>query len=63
MQASVRTRIIELTKADAIAQVDLIQPLWNNYGTLSRVYLQGGDYPSVIVKHIQIPEQSGGRLE
>lgn len=39
-----------------MGEVELIQPLWNNYGTLSRVYLQGGNYPSVIVKHIQIPE-------
>ena len=58
MQASVRTRILKLTHAEDIAQVELIQPLWNNYGTLSRIHLHGGDYPSVIVKHIQIPNQS-----
>lgn len=59
MQVSVRTRILKLTQADDIAEVELIQPLWNNYGTLSRVHLRGGTYQSVIVKHIQIPEQSG----
>ena len=58
MQSSVRDRILELTLAHDLGEVELIQPLWNNYGTLSRVYLQGGNYPSVIVKHIQIPKEA-----
>ena len=59
MDASVRTRIAQLTHADALTHIELIQPLWNNYGTLSRVFLEGGDHPSVIVKHIQIPDEPG----
>ena len=59
MQAHVRTRILQLTGAEDIARTELIQPLWNNYGTLSRVFLRGGAHLSVIVKHIQIPEQLG----
>jgi len=59
MHEHVRDRILRLTRADDIARTELIQPLWNNYGTLSRVFLQGGDHPSVIVKHIQIPDQLG----
>ena len=59
MLAHVRTRILELTQADDIARTELIQPLWNNYGTLSRVTLKGGVHRSVIVKHIQIPDQLG----
>ena len=31
-----------LTQAEAIARVECIQPLWNHYGTLSRVFLDGG---------------------
>ncbi len=58
MQDHVRTRILKLTGAKAIGKVQLIQPLWNNYGTLSRVYLDGGAVPSVIVKHIQIPKDA-----
>jgi len=58
MHAHVRDRILRLTQADDIARTEVIQPLWNNYGTLSRVFLQGGKHPSVIVKHIQIPDQS-----
>ncbi|MGB0638703.1 MAG: phosphotransferase, partial [Myxococcota bacterium] len=57
MHQHVRDRILRLTKADDIDRTELIQPLWNNYGTLSRVFLHGGDHPSVIVKHITIPDQ------
>ena len=57
MQAHVRTRILAVTQADDIGAVQLIQPLWNNYGTLSRVHLVGGTYTSVIVKHIKIPHE------
>ncbi|MAY80045.1 MAG: hypothetical protein CL930_04585 [Deltaproteobacteria bacterium] len=57
MHPDVRDRILRLTQADDIARTELIQPLWNNYGTLSRVFLQGGDHSSVIVKHITIPDE------
>ncbi len=57
MQANIRERLIGITRSNGIADVQTIQPLWNNYGTLSRVHLTGGQYPSVIVKHIKIPEQ------
>ena len=56
MDVHVRTRILALTGAENLDRTELIQPLWNHYGTLSRVFLTGGQYPSVIVKHIQIPE-------
>jgi fructose-1,6-bisphosphatase/inositol monophosphatase family enzyme len=59
MQADVIIRILDLTQADEILRSEVIQPLWNDYGTLSRVYLRGGLHPSVIVKHIRIPEDPG----
>lgn len=59
MQAHLRTRILRLTGAAEVVRIELIQPLWNNYGTLSRVILRGGSHPSVIVKHIQIPDEGG----
>ena len=58
VESIVRTRILERTDATEITDVHVIQPLWNNYGTLSRVHLNGGQYRSVIVKHIKIPETS-----
>jgi len=59
MQPHLRTRILQLTQAAAIDRSEIIQPLWNNYGTLSRIYLVGGAHASVIVKHIKIPNQLG----
>ncbi len=50
-------RILELTGARAISSVELIQPLWNNYGTLSRAHLVGAVRGAVIVKHIQVPAE------
>ena len=58
MEQRIQQPILEATGADEIQSVEVIQPLWNHYGTLSRVRLRGGAYPSVIVKHIQIPEHS-----
>ena len=50
-------RLIELTKSTEIEHAEIIQPLWNNYGTLSRINLVGSkEYPSVIVKHITPPK-------
>ena len=58
MKPHVHDRILRLTQAEAIARVEIIQPLWNHYGTLSRVFLDGGECASVIVKHIQFPEEA-----
>ncbi len=58
MQEHVRARVLELTEAEAIVRTEIIQPLWNNYGTLSRVFLRGAGCSSVIVKHIVIPGQA-----
>ena len=57
MNNQVRRQILNTTGAQKISFVEEIQPLWNNYGTLSRIYLAGSQqYPSVILKHIQIPQ-------
>jgi hypothetical protein len=42
--------------ASEITSIDSIQSLWSGYGEILRVHLKGGDYPSVVVKHIQLPE-------
>ena len=56
MLEDVRHRILALTGAVSVVRVDEIQPLWNNYGTLCRVTLEGGEHPSAILKHIRIPQ-------
>lgn len=42
--------------ASAITSIDSIQSLWSGYGEILRIHLKGGDYPSVVVKHIQLPK-------
>ena len=55
MNTDIQSRILQTTGSREITEIEHIQPLWNNYGMLSRVYLRGNPaYPSVIVKHIQI---------
>lgn len=53
----VKSRILRATGADAVLESDCIQRLWNDYGKLLRVNLQGGDFSSVILKHIILPDQ------
>ena len=58
MHEQMTARILKCTQAEAIVDEELIQPLWNDYGTLSRVKLRGGLHESVIVKHIQFPSNA-----
>ncbi|NKF49194.1 phosphotransferase [Shewanella sp. WXL01] len=51
-----RQQILDLTQANSIADIQLIQNLWSGYGQLLRLSLNGGKYSSVIVKYIAIPE-------
>ena len=55
MNPSVCRRVLTATKSEVITGTEVIQPLWNHYGLLSRIFLEGGSYSSVILKHIQIP--------
>ena len=54
MHVSIQQRILTATNAQSIIKIEKIQALWNNYGVLSRLTLQGGSHRSVILKHIQI---------
>ena len=49
--------ILKGAGASEITSIDSIQSLWSGYGEILRVHLKGGDYPSVVVKHIQLPEE------
>ena len=45
--------ILESTGAVSISGREVIQELWSGYGKILRVYLEGGETGSVVVKHIQ----------
>ena len=53
----IEENILKITQAKAIEKIEVIQNLWSNYGELKRIYLHGGEHPSVILKHIQIPKE------
>lgn len=55
---SIRNRILDITGASSIRSIDTIQPLWNNYGSLLRIFLDGSEaFEAVILKYIQIPKE------
>lgn len=56
MQTTIADKVLSATGARAILSTTTIQSLWSGYGEIIRVELQGSRYPSVILKHIKLPE-------
>ncbi len=50
--------VLRITGASDIPEVTSVQTLWSGYGELKRYHLDGGNYSSVIVKHIQLPKDN-----
>lgn len=49
--------VLRITGASYIPEVTSVQTLWSGYGELKRYHLDGGNYSSVVVKHIQLPQE------
>ena len=45
--------ILEITGADTLKNLGIVQTLWSGYGSIVRIGLEGSDVSSVIVKHVQ----------
>ena len=45
--------VLELTQAEGLKNLGVVQSLWSGYGSIDRIGLEGTDVPSVIVKHVQ----------
>ncbi len=45
--------VLERTKADRITNRIEVQSLWSGYGRIQKIALEGTDFPSIIVKHVQ----------
>lgn len=56
--SEIHHQILETTGASAIRQMQHVQTLWSGYGEIERYFLEKGKYPSVIVKHIRLPDSS-----
>lgn len=50
--------ILEITDAKAIISTEQIQSLWSGYGSIVRVFLEGGKWSSAIIKHIKFPNET-----
>lgn len=58
MDKAVKDLILNNTGASAIVGVESIQSLWSGYGEIFRCKLAGGMFPSVVVKHVKLPDQT-----
>jgi hypothetical protein len=47
----------QATGASSLFKIEEIQSLWSGYGSIMRYGLKGCDRESVIVKHVQLPDQ------
>ena len=45
--------ILEVTQADGVTNLGVVQSLWSGYGSIDRIGLEGTQAPSVIVKQVQ----------
>ncbi len=54
----IEEHILKVTNGQSITRTQSVQTLWSGYGEIKRCFLEGGKHPSVIVKHIQLPEVS-----
>ena len=47
------TFILEITHAESLFDMGVVQSLWSGYGNIVRIGLKGANYPSVIIKHVK----------
>ena len=56
MNTAIANTVLGATGAQTIRRATVIQSLWSGYGEIFRLELEGSTYPSVILKHIKLPE-------
>lgn len=57
MNENFQAIILKATKATECFEIKMIQSLWSGYGKIVRYGLKGSNLKSVVVKHVQLPEQ------
>ncbi len=50
--------ILTATAADSLQRMEVIQSLWSGYGEIVRYRLVGAETPTVVLKHIKLPQQT-----
>ncbi len=56
MHTVIANTVLSATEAQTICNATVIQSLWSGYGEIVRLELEGSNHPSVILKHIKLPE-------
>lgn len=56
MHADITNTVLSATGGQKIRNAMVIQSLWSGYGEIVRLELEGSNYPSVILKHVKLPE-------
>ncbi|MFT6094730.1 MAG: hypothetical protein ACJA2Q_002635 [Pseudohongiellaceae bacterium] len=56
MLPAITNLVLSATGAQTIVNSTVIQSLWSGYGQIVRLQLSGGEHPSVILKHIKLPD-------
>lgn len=56
MQPAIANIVLSATGAHTIDKSTVIQSLWSGYGQIVRLELSGGAHPSVVLKHIKLPD-------
>lgn len=57
MPLDISALVCQKTQCQKVSRVETLHTLWSGYGSIKRYLLAGGDYASVIVKHVRLPEQ------
>ncbi|MDG5800862.1 DUF1679 domain-containing protein [Marinilabiliaceae bacterium ANBcel2] len=57
MNSYFKEEISRIAGTEQIINVENIQSLWSGYGSIQRLFFKGGDYPSLVIKHISYPEE------
>jgi len=55
MESHILKKVLNMTKAKDVEEVEEIQSLWSGYGSICRYYLTGSHRNTVIVKHVKFP--------
>ncbi len=56
MHTAIANTVLSATGAQTVRSHTVIQSLWSGYGEIIRLELEGSRYPSVILKHIKLPD-------
>lgn len=56
MNSFFHSALLASTGAQNATQLGVIQQLWSGYGSIIRYSMEGGSHPTVIVKHIRLPQ-------